>query len=133
MCVREWKRIAEREANRYREHKAFIRGVEDAGGQVTDHYRISVQWVMAIEYVLAYLHSYNAEQERFFRLLFGIDGKQQYRGEKGMIALSFELNCSVPLLYHWKKEVLSLVLLAAAQTGALRPYAIEAHTGSERS
>ena len=125
MHVREWKRIAEREATRYREHKAFLRGVEDAGGAVTERYRNSARWVKAIDDVLFYLHQNNGEQERFFRALFGIDGKRRYRGEKGMTALSFEFCVSVSQLYHWKSELLSLLLLAAVPAGALLPYQTE--------
>ena len=125
MCERDWKRIAEREAARYREHKAFIRGVEDAAGAVTERYRRSVKWVAAIEAVLDYLQQHDREQERFFRRLFGIDGTRRYRGEKGMRALSTELCVSLSALYRWKNNLLSLLLLAAAQTGALRPYRIE--------
>ena len=66
MNEKEWKRIAEREAKRYREHKAFQKGVEDAHGVVTDRYRRSVRWTLAVEYVLAYLHRVSEEKERFF-------------------------------------------------------------------
>ena len=125
MCERDWKRIAQREAIRYREHKAFIRGVEDASGAVTERYLNSVRWTAAIDAVLDYLHRHDGEQERFFRRLFGIDGARRYRGEKGMKALSTELCVSLSALYRWKNNLLSLLLLAAAQTGALRPFRIE--------
>ncbi len=125
MCIKEWKRIAEQEATRYREHKAFMKGVEDARGTVTERCRSSMRWVKAVDLVLAYLQRTNDEHARFFRLLFGIDGTPAYRGEKGMIALSFEFCVSVSQLYQWKSELLSLLLLAAAQTGALLPYRTE--------
>lgn len=124
MCVKEWKRIAEREARRYREHRAFMRGVEDAAGGVTERYRQSARWVLTVEYVLGYLYETNTEKERCFRKLFDIDGVQRYRGARGMQALAYEMNVSASLLYQWKNELLSLLLLAAAQTKALQPYSI---------
>ena len=125
MHVKEWKRIAEQEALRYREHKAFIKGAEDGGGGVSERYRQSVRWVLAVDYVLEHLHRTDAEKERFFRLCYGIDGTRRRLDQKGMVALSFALNASTTTLYRWRREAVSLLLIAAAQTGALRPYRIE--------
>jgi hypothetical protein len=125
MHVNDWKRIAEREASRYRENKAFIQGVADSGGAASDRYRQKQKWVLAVEYVLAYLHRTDAEKERFFRLCYGIDGTRKQLSEKGMVALSFSFNVSVTTLYRWRTEYTSLLMIAAAQTGALRPYGIE--------
>ena len=122
MCVKECKRIVEREAKRYREHKAFIKGVEDAHGIVTDRYRESVRWVLTVDYVLGYLHGVSAEKERFFRCCYNTDGERRRTDRKGMLALSFEFHMSVSALYEWRKEMRTLLVIAAAQTGALRPY-----------
>ena len=122
MHVNDWKRIAEQEARRYRDNKAFLQGVLDSGGSATERYRMKLKWVLAVDYVLAYLHRTNEEKERFFRLCYGIDGKRQRLNEKGMVALSFTFHASVTTLYRWRAEMASLLLIAAAQTGALRPY-----------
>lgn len=122
MCVKESKRIVEREAKRYREHKAFIKGVEDAHGVVPDRYRESVKWVLAVDYVLAYLHGVSEEKERFFRIYFGVDGERRRTDGNGMLALSFEFHTSASTLYAWRKELRTLLVIAAAQTGALHPY-----------
>ena len=122
MNEKEWKRIAEREAKRYREHKAFQKGVEDAHGVVTDRYRRSVRWTLAVEYVLAYLHRVSEEKERFFRLYYETDRPRRRTDKEGIAALSFQLYASTATLYEWRKELRTLLVIAAAQTGALRPY-----------
>ena len=122
MNVKECKRIAEREAKRYREHKAFIKGVEDAGGVVPERYGQSLRWVVATDLVLRYLHRYDEEKERFFRLYFGIDGDRRRGDRRGMIELSFVCSVSASALYEWRKELRTLLVIAAAQTGAMRPY-----------
>ena len=125
MYVNDWKRIAEQEAKRYRENKAFIQGVLDGGGIVSDRYRSKQKWVLTVEYVLGYLHRTDAEKERFFRICYRIDGTKRRLNEKGMVALSFEFNVTVSTLYRWRSELASMLLIAAAQTGALRPYGID--------
>ena len=122
MHVNDWKRIAEQEARRYRDNKAFLQGVLDSGGAVTERYRIKQKWVLAVEYVMDYLHRTDAEKERFFRLCYGIDGTTRRLNEKRMVALTFEFHASTTTLYRWRSEHASLLLIAAAQTGALRPY-----------
>lgn len=125
MQVNDWKRIAEHEARRYRENKAFMRGVEDAGICEPDRYHVKQKWVAAVDYVLDYLKRTDTEKERFFRLCYGIDGKRLRLGEKAMTALSFDFHVSITTMYRWRSELASLLVIAAAQTGALRPYGIE--------
>ena len=60
MHVNDWKRIAEQEARRYRDNRAFIQGVLDSGGDGSDRYRMKQKWVLAVDYVLAYLHRTDA-------------------------------------------------------------------------
>ena len=123
MCVKEWKRIAQWEAMHYRERKAFLRGVEDAGGPPTARAAQYRKWVRAVDCVLLYLKNHDGEKERFFRLCFGIDGGRKQVDRNGMLALTFSFHASSSTLYQWKSEVLSLLLIAAAQTGALEPFA----------
>ena len=125
MQVNDWKRIAEREAKRYRENKAFMRGVMDAGASDSPRYRQKMKWVTAVDCVLAYLKQTDAEKERFFRLCYGIDGTRMRLGEKAMVAMSFEFHVSITTMYRWRSEQASLLVIAAAQTGALRPYGTE--------
>ena len=61
MHVNDWKRIAEQEARRYRDNRAFIQGVLDSGGDGSDRYRMKQKWVLAVDYVLAYLHRTDAD------------------------------------------------------------------------
>lgn len=125
MCVKEWKRIAERETKRYREKKAFLRGVSDAGSAGTERSDAVRRWVLAVDYVLEYLHRVSPEKECFMRLYYGLDGERRRTDAKGMIALSFALHVSTSALYEWRKEILTLLVIAAAQTRALHPYETE--------
>ena len=123
MCVKEWKRIAEWEAMHYRERKAFLRGVEDAGGSAAVGRAAQFQkWVLAVERVQKHLDRHDAEKARFFRLYYGLDGGQKASGKKGMVAMTFTFHAAQSTLYQWKNEVLSLLMIAAAQTGALQPF-----------
>ena len=125
MCVKEWKRIAEWEASHYRERIAFLKGIEDAGGEFTTRAAQYRKWVRAMEFVQDYLKRNDAEKERFFRLCFGLDGGRKHNSQKGMLALTFAFHVSQSTLYQWKSEILSLLLIAAAQTGALAPFGTE--------
>ena len=122
MCVKEWKRIAEWEAKRYRDRKAFLRGVADAGGKKTARADLYERWVQAIETVLRYLDLHDPEKARFFRMYYGTDGGQPGCRKKGMIAMTFAFHAGESTLYEWRKDLLSLLLIAAAQTGALKPF-----------
>lgn len=122
MCVKEWKRIAEWEAMHYRERKAFLKGVADAGGKETARVEQYRKWVEAVEGVLRYLGKHDPEKERFFRQCFGVDGGRKASGKKGLLRQTFQFHVSQSTLYQWKDEVLSLLLIAAAQSGALIPF-----------
>ena len=122
MCVKEWKRIAEWEAMHYRERKAFLKGVADAGCAETCRAAQYRKWVEAVESVLRHLGRYDPEKESFFRQCYGIDGGRQLYDKKGLLKLTFPFHVSQSTLYQWREEVLSLLLIAAAQTGALQPF-----------
>ncbi len=122
MHVKEWKRIAELQARKYREHKAFLQGVRDGGSPGTDRSRAAERWVLAVDYVLEYLHRNDAEKELFMRYYLCIDGKRRRTDKKGMVALSLAFNVSPSTLYEWRRELLTLLVIAAAQTRALIPY-----------
>ena len=122
MCVKEWKRIAEWEASHYRDRIAFLTGIEDAGGEFTTRAAQYRKWVRATDYVLDYLKRNDEEKERFFRICYGLDGGRRRAGKKQMLALTFTLHAGLSTLYQWQNEVLSLLLIAAAQTGAIAPF-----------
>ena len=122
MCVKEWKRIAEWEALHYRERKAFLKGVRDAACVTTPRAEQYRRWVRAVDAVLMHLKRYDPEKERFFRLCYGIDGGRKLHDRKDMLSLTFPFHVSRSTLYQWKNDVLSLLLLAAAETGALKPF-----------
>lgn len=122
MCVKEWKRIAEWEASHYRERIAFLKGIEDAGGEFTTRAAQYRKWVRATDYVLDYLKRNDEEKERFFRICYGLDGGRRRAGKKQMLALTFTFHAGLSTLYQWQNEVLSLLLIAAAQTGAIAPF-----------
>ncbi|MBR4907184.1 MAG: hypothetical protein IKZ44_10095 [Clostridia bacterium] len=127
MCVKEWKRIAEWEATHYRERKAFLKGVRDAACAMTERAALYERWVKAVESVLGYLRQHDSERERFFRLCYGIDGGKKRYDREGLVSLTFTFHVSQSTLYQWRNEVLSLLLIAAAETGALKLF----HTGSK--
>ena len=127
MCVKEWKRIGEWEALHYRERKAFLKGIEDAEGVFSPRAAQYRKWVRAVEHVLFYLKRNCEEKERFFRLCYGLDGGRKQNDKKGILALTFEFHVSQSTLYQWKNEILSLLLIAAAQTGALIPFREKTH------
>ena len=122
VCVKEWKRIAEWEAAHYRERKAFLKGVRDAGGEMTARAEQYQRWILAVENVLQYLHRHNPEKERFFRLYYGVDGGRRLYDGEGLVSLTFSFHTSQSTLYQWRNDVLSLLLIAASETGALQPF-----------
>lgn len=121
MCAKEWKRIAEREARRYREHRAFVKGVRDAGSPGTERSRASERWILAVDYVLEYLHRTDPEKERFMRIYLNLDGSRR-TNPGNMVALSFTCGTSTSTVYAWRSELLSLLVIAATQTRAIVPY-----------
>ena len=131
MDLKDWKKIAEREVYRYRDNRAYVRGVLDAGGAgESERMRRCARWTLAVDYAREYLEKIDPVKARFFVALFGLDQPKRRRSERQSITrLSFELNVTPAALYKWKAETLSLVLLAAVQTGALRVYSTEAKEG----
>lgn len=131
MRLKDWKAIAEQQCYRYRDNRAYVQGVLDAGKREGDNLARAARWVLAVQYAKEYLERYDPNKARFFNRLFGLDRPLRRRSaEKTITALSFELYVDRSTLYKWKSEALTLVLIGAAQTGALRPYGIE---GSEPS
>lgn len=127
MDLKDWKRIAEREACRYRDRKAFLKGALESGRHVeTPRIAEAARWTAAVEYAEAHLGRQDAEKARFFRELYGLDRPAgRYRGKKSVEALSVKLHAAPASLYRWRSEALTVLVLAAIQTGAIRPYQVE--------
>ena len=134
MDLKDWKKLAEHEIYQYRANQAYVQAILDfgklKGGEKMYH---CAKWVLAVEYAESYLKKRDPLKARFFSSLYGLDGTRRRGSEaRTIIALSIELDTSTATLYRWKNEALSLVLLAAAQTGALRPYTIDAQPPQAR-
>ena len=126
MDLKEWKKTAEQEVCRYRDSKAYVQGVLDSGGTGGEKMRQRARWVLAIEYVKEYLERTDPKKAYVFSALFGLDRPLRSKQlSRTAVELSIELHVSTTAVYQWKSEMLSLVLLAAAQTGAMRMYRIE--------
>ena len=127
MDLKEWKKLAEQEVYRYRDNQAYVRGVLDGGGS-SDNIKLKqrARWVLAVDYVKEYLKRTDPQKAAVFSQLFGLDRPlRRVEERRSIVSLSMERNISPTTLYKWKSEMLSLVLLAAAQTGALRLYSID--------
>ena len=125
MNVREWKRIAEKEVLRDGDRRAFMKGVEDAGGLKTERYLTCRRWVNAVDAVCAFLREHDPEKERFFRAYYGIGAPRIRCAKDGTVAVSMQLNVSRTTVYQWRGEVMTLVLLAAVQNGLFNPLCIK--------
>ena len=126
MDLKEWKKLAEQEVYRYRDSKAYVQGVLDSGGAGGEKMRQRARWVLAIEYVKEHLERTDPQKAYVFTTLFGLDSPlRAKRQARTVVELSIELHVSTTAIYQWKSEMLSLVLHAAAQTGAMRMYRIE--------
>ena len=128
MDLNDWKKLAEREVSRYRDNQAYVRGVLDGGGTGGERMQRCARWVLAVDYTRAHLKRTDPQKAEGFSKLFGLDAPIKSRNAaRTAKAVSIELNMSITTVYRWKSEALSLVLLAAAQTGALRPYTVDPH------
>ena len=118
---------AEQNAKRYRENLSYLRGYEaaaDAGRPLPRKYVEKAGWVWAVERVRADLKAKDPEKERFFARLYHLDAPVSGHPGRGseVLKLSMELNVSPSTLYKWREMILADLLLAAVQTGVLRPY-----------
>ena len=126
MNLKDWKKLAEHEVYRYRDNEAYVQGVLDAGCLKGERMWRCAKWTLAVDHAMAYLKRTDPLKAQFFSRFFGLESPLKRRSEaRSIIKLSMELNVSTSTLYKWKSEALSLVLLAAAQTGALRPFTQE--------
>ena len=124
MDIKTMKRIAERETLRYRDNLAYMQGALDAGGdyEQTRFYRCAA-WVRAVQGAMAYFMRTDPAKAGFFTGYYHLDRPPTCRDSKRtMAAIAALFHVSESTLYHWRNEALTVVVMAAIQTGALRPY-----------
>lgn len=120
MDIKKMKRIAERELFRYRDNCAFLQRVWEAGGKLD---RVScTAWVKAINSARAHFAKTDPVKESFFATYYRLDRpSSRYRRKGTNTAIALQFHISPSTLYHWRNEILTIVILAATQNGALRP------------
>lgn len=133
MDLKTMKRIAEQETERYRDNRAYMQGVLDAGGSVERlRFQKRAAWAIAVEYAKAYWDRTDPAKAAFFSIFYRLDHPHKSLSSRPSIhRIAMQLHVTESTLYRWKNEILTTVILAAIQTGALRPYALPASTGAE--
>lgn len=122
------RRIADREAQNYRESLAYIKGYEKGitvQSDISQRYLERCRWVWAIERVRSKLAVYSPKKEEFFNLYYGLDKPSRLsRGAKDerILKLSMELFVGRSTLYKWKESILDELILAATQAGVYHPF-----------
>lgn len=119
--------LAEQNARKYRENRAYLQGydsVGEAGRPLSETYRQKAGWVWAVERVRQDLKIHCPEKERFFSLLYHLDAPPSRRQprENEIMKLSLILCVSPSTLYKWRESILWDLMLAAVQAGVIKPY-----------
>ena len=124
MDLKAMKRIAERELKRYRDNRAYVQGVIDAGGDPTKLlFRDRASWALAVEYAKTHFERTDPAKAAFFSGYYHLDRPaKKYEGKVSLAAIAMQLHISESTLYHWRNAALTITVMAAIQTGALRPY-----------
>ncbi|MDO4543389.1 MAG: hypothetical protein Q4C01_02445 [Clostridia bacterium] len=123
----EGRRIADREALKYRERLAYIRGFEQGMGEntpISSKYVEARKWVWVIERVRAKLACYSPQKEKFFAEYYGLDRPlSKYETKRSRIyKIAAALYVGESTLYKWKEQILDDMLLAAVQAGLYKPF-----------
>ena len=126
MDLKSMKQAAEREIFRYRDNRAYVQGVLDGCGDPDRLQFISrAKWAHAVDLARAHWERKDPLKAKFFLCYYRPDRPlKRYEQRPTVCALAMKLNVSVPTLYKWRSELLTTVVLAAIQTGALRPYGV---------
>lgn len=124
MDLKTMKQLAEREIFRYRDNCAYMQGMSDA---CCDHNQLSlhtrVLWVRAVDMAKKHWERTDAAKASFFSRYYCLDRpRKRYEQKPTICALSMQLHVAESTLYKWRNELLTAVVLAAIQIGALRPY-----------
>lgn len=127
MDLKSMKRIAEKELYRYRDNRAYVQGVLDAGGDAElPKLREHAAWTLAVEYARTYFERTDPAKAAFLTGFYRLDRPQTRRsGKRTMAATAMQLHVTETTLHKWKNEVLTVLVMAAVQTGALRPYSLD--------
>lgn len=124
MDLKTMKQLAEREIFRYRDNRAYAQGILDACGdhnQLFPHKR--VRWALAVDLAKERWERTDAAKASFFTRYYCLDRpRKRYEQRPTICALSMQLHVSESTLYKWRSELLTYVVLAAIQIGALHPY-----------
>ena len=133
MDLKTMKTIAERELFRYRDNKAYVQGVIDAGGDPRSlRFPARAAWALAVEYAVGHFERTDPAKAAFLSAFYHLERPpKRFAPKRTMSGVAMRLHVSDATLYRWKNEVLTAVVFAAIQTGALRPFGIEAENGSD--
>ena len=120
MDIKTMKRIAEQELFRYQEHNALLLKVWEAGGHIN---RLPcAAWVRAINGARAHFAATDPKKEAFFADYYQLDRARMRRTKRSMAAMAMLYHMSESALRHWRNEFLTVTIMAAIQTGALKPF-----------
>ena len=135
MNLKMMKRLAEREIFRYRDNRAYMQGILDACGEparLKEYER--VLWVRAVDCAKAYWEKEDPLKAAFFAGYYRTDRpKKRYEQKPSIRALAMQLHVSEPTLYKWRSELVTTVVLAAIQAGALQPYRLPDENGTAQN
>lgn len=107
--------------------------LEDApAGAAMETYRKAKRWIWAVEAVEKLLLERHAYKHAFFVTYYGLHKPRFGHTDRAILfRLCDQLHASRSTLYAWKREIQTLLVLAAVQQGALRPYGEAEKTGAE--
>ena len=116
------RREASAQLSAYRQSN--VRGVPRRGGGV--HTRDAL-WVLAITSAINHLKETNPVKARLLTRLFGLEKPipRYQRVRERVIQLSMEYNVSETTVYAWREDLIHLVVCAAIEAGAARPFGIQ--------
>lgn len=92
-------------------------------------------WICAIDAARRMLAANLPEKERAMNRLFGLDvpiPRYQPTRER-VVKLAMDFCISESTLYAWREDLLSLVLMAAAELGVIAPFGLRADGASRKS
>lgn len=83
------------------------------------------RWTAAIEQVRALYLQTEPEKARLMDRLFGLQHPvpRCNNNRKRILSLAMDFSLSESTLYRWRDEIVLATMLAAAQSGALKPFA----------